>query len=374
MWDLIKFELQKIFGKKLVWACLLGMALMQCVMTVNWIYPGAQAVQYFQDGRLMVLEGAEAIAADQAIAEKYEGPLTDGKVQEILAEYDMPDEDMRGHQLDPGMEGYYSHNALYSSMDLFYGADGSWNGVAVEEAYGELADNLVIGYSSGWIDLIYAAVYTLMSLCCVLTIILAPLFAEEYTRGMDALILTGAQGRTKCVWAKIIVGFLVSAGLTAVCILLFLAVYLPVHGTQGWNASIQINHMGLFGDVPYPMTCGQGLLFALLLWFTASLALAAVSIFISAVAKSAFSSLVISFTLFTVPLFIPWNTLGALKLPALFFPIRQIQLGDMFGMPTLQIGGLQLKLMWLTVPLALTAVVLGSLGAKRAFSRHQVTG
>ena len=372
MWQLIKFEIQKLMGKKLTLVCLLGMALMEAVMIMNYIYPGGEAVQFFREGELVTLGGKEGIEAAQAIGEKYQGPLTDAKVQAILADYDMKTEDMKAHGLDPSMEGMYTHNFLYGSLKAFYDGEGVWNGMTVEGVYGELAEDLNVGYSSGWISLLLALMNTLISLGCVLIIILAPLFAEEYTRGTDALILTGAYGKSKCARAKIIAGFLITLGLVGIVILSFAAVYLLFHGTAGLEASVQVSDSGAFRSVSYPMSCAQAVLFALLMWFTASLVLAAVSIFISAAAKSAFNSLVISFVLFVLPLFANWESLGPLNLPAQFLPIRQMRLVEIFACPLLHAGSLELNLMWLSIPLSLAAVILGSLYARRTFARHQV--
>lgn len=374
MWELIKYELQKLLSKKLVWACMAGMAIMLIVMTCEWIYPGPECIQYFQNGNLIILEGEDAIRMARDIGKKYEGPLTDEKVQAILAEYTMSDEDMIGNSMDPSIESYYSHNFLYSTLRPFYSADGSWNGMTVQEVYGDLAPDLTLGYNAGWERCLFAAIYTLLSLGCVITIILAPLFSEEYTKRTDALILTGAYGKTKCAWAKIIAGFTISMSLTGLVLLFFGATFLFHYGTDGWNASIQLSHVNAFTDVPYSMTTGQGILYALLMWFTAGLTLTATAVLISAVAKSTFTSLVISFGVFVIPMFLPWKKWGVLNLPAQFFPIRQMQLVDIFSCPLLKAGAFQLNLMWFALPVALAATLICTLYARRAFARHQVMG
>ncbi len=76
-------------------------------MIASYIYPGGEAVQYFQEGGLVTLDGSEAIREAQAVAEKYKGALTDEKVQAILADFDVAAEDMKKHGLDPSMEGMY---------------------------------------------------------------------------------------------------------------------------------------------------------------------------------------------------------------------------------------------------------------------------
>lgn len=373
MRQLIKYELQKLMGKRIVWASLAGMLLMVYAMSANWIYPNHENVQYFRDGEFVILDGKEAIREAQAIAEKYAGPLTDGRVQAVLRDCEMSDEDMKANGMDPARERYYVHNSLYASLGDFMEMDGSWNGMTVREMYGDLAEQLTLGYSNGWVGILYAVIYTLLSLGCVLTIILAPLFADEYTKGMDALILTGALGRTKCAWAKITAAFLVSMGLFAAVTLGMLAVYLITHGAAGWNASIQINELYMFSGMTYPMTCGQALLYALLLWFSAGVVLTAICVLISAAAKSSFVSLIISFFLFVLPLFLPWKQMGILNLPAQFLPIRQMQLFDMFEAPLVQTGGVEWNLMWLAAPAALLAAAACGICARKVFACHQVT-
>lgn len=249
-------------------------------------------------------------------------------------------------------------------------ADGSWNGVTVEEVYGDLAGRIRLGYGSGWIHAIGAIANTLMSMGCVLAVLLVPLFAEEYTKGMDALILTGANGKTKCAWAKILAGFLVSMTLVGIVIVPMMSIYLATHGTAGWEATL----LNLEASVPYVMSNGQGMLFALLLWVTAGLVLSAVSILISAAAKNSFSGLVISFAVFVVPLLIPWSRFGFLHLPAQFFPALQMRLWNMYEFLPVQVGPLQFKVMWLTIPVALLVTVFCSVCARRIFARHQVMG
>ena len=372
MWQMVKYEMEKLLRRKVAWACLAGMVLMECVMIANWVYPGVESVQYFEDDGLRALEGMAAIRETRAIAEEYGGTLSDERVRRILSDFEMSEEDMRAWGLDPAMEKYYTHNALYASLQGFQKMDGSWNGVSVRSVYGELTDGMTLGYSSGWVHAIFGMMYTMLSLYSVLTILLGPLFAEEYTRGMDALILTGVYGKTKCAWAKVIAGFAVSLSLIAILILTFLAVYLGSHGLSGWDASIQMNSMNIFSDVPYPMNCGQGMLYAILAWFTGGIVLTSVSVAVSADARSPFSGLVLSFALFAIPMFIDWSKLGFLNLPAQFFPILQAQLSNMFGYPVLQAGPWRTNLMWLSVPVALAMAAACGVYAKRTFAGHQV--
>lgn len=375
MWQLIKFELMKIFQKKIVWACCGSMAFMAVMMILNWICPASDAVQYMADGKLVQVENTDAIRLNQEIARQWAGPLTDEKVREILQTYKWKDSDMEANGLDPQMQGRYGHNYLTSVLRSgFQALDGSWNGSSVSDVYPAGEENLNVGYTSGWVNTIYAVIYTMLSLGCIIIIMVSPVFAEEYSRGTDALILTSRYGRTKCSTAKIIASFIASMSLTTAVIAIMFGICVMTYGTAGWEASLQFNNLRIFEEIPYRMTCGEGVLFACLMWFMGMAVLTAFTILFSAVCRSAFTSLILSFAVYVIPMCIAWGKQPLLRVIGNLFPINQMQLLELFEFDKLNIGGVQINFMWLTVPVALAAAGFFTAGAKRGFSRHQVMG
>lgn len=376
MWEIVKFEIGKLLRKKIVWAAATGMFLLMALMTWNWITPaGFMGIQQLEGDKLVALSGREALQINKEISDKYTGPLTDELVKQILEEGKWPDEVLTARGLEPAIQRYYLHNETYTTVaNNFAEDDGTWNGKSVEDVFGEIAPKLWLGYSQGWESALYAMIYTMLSWGCVLIIIIAPLFAEEYTRGTDALILTGAYGKNKCAPAKIIAAFFVSTVFTVLIIAVQLMVALAYWGTEGLKVSVQLAPMGIFKHVSYSMSYGQLVLFAGMLWLAGSAVVTGCTIFFSSVAKNAFTSLIIAMTAYVAPMFIPWNKLPMMELPGQLFPINQIQLQKILYFDKLHIGGAEWNVMWLAVPVTLILCTGAFILSKRFFSRHQVVG
>ena len=135
---------------------------------------------------------------------------------------------------------------------------------------------------------------------CLLVIALAPVFSEEYTRGMDALILTSRHGKRKCAWAKIIASYLFT----------FLSVGVWLDGS---GASVQINNHFLFFDVPYFLTNMGAAGYCLILWIGGSLILTALVLLLSALCRSSFAAVIAALACYVLP-----STLGQMGVPAEF--------------------------------------------------------
>lgn len=79
---LIQFELRKIFSRRLTQFFLLALFL----VSVLFMFSTYQN-KYAFDGVSREGSGREAVEIDKSIAEKYRGPLTDEKVQQMLADF-----------------------------------------------------------------------------------------------------------------------------------------------------------------------------------------------------------------------------------------------------------------------------------------------
>ena len=87
MKQLIKFEFSKLIKKKLVLIAIGIFAILYATMLWSWIFGNEWAVT--QDGEQLF--GAEAEAYNTEITNRFAGPLTDEKVQEILAAFPRTD-------------------------------------------------------------------------------------------------------------------------------------------------------------------------------------------------------------------------------------------------------------------------------------------
>lgn len=373
MRELIGFEIVKLLKKPLMWAALAGTLLFMIIMAYNWVAPGYISVQEEIDGEWVVLENFAAIARNKEIASQYAGPLTTQKIQDIIETFAFSREIMESHNLDPDRQRYYTHNSLYNILDDFEKMDGSYNGVTVEEIYGDLASELVLDYYSGWEDTMYVLMYTYMVWGCVIVILLTPIFSDEYSKRTDALILTGRRGRTICPVAKVIAAYVISLAGSLILLVFFTLLMVATHGVTGFEASVQLGSLGIFADTPYTFTWGEAYAFGCMLWLGATAVLIALCLVVSALAKNSFSALVIAFTLFVIPLFIPWSIFPApLPLIGALMPIQQMQMFTLTPFDKLNLGGMELNVMWLSLPIALIATVIGIVWSRRAFAKHQV--
>lgn len=375
MKQLIIFEVKKMLRKPLVWASLIGLVLFLVIMESSWVVPGYTAVVTEKDGRPVTTEGFEAIALDQEICSIYYGPLTDEKVRSIIETYDISDDAWEANKVDPAREAHYTHNLMYSILSIwgFIKLDGSFSGSTVAETFGDLAAGLTIGYSTGWECTIYTLMYSFLTWGCIIVIIVAPVFAEEYTIHMDALILTGIHGRRKCTLAKILSAYLITIAGSALLIAVSTLLMLAVHGSVGWDCSVQLGELGVFDRTPFHLTWLQAYGLACLAWFGGMLVLTSIVLVVSALAKSSFSALVIAFVIYIMPMFLPWNLLPeSLELWGYLLPVTQMQLLKLFQFDLFALGSLAFPPVYLAIPITAIVLAVGIPWAGKGFSRHQV--
>lgn len=375
MRQLISFEIGKMLRRPLVLASFIGLIFFMAIMEYNWVVPGYGAVVAAANGQRTTLESFEAIQASKEISAIYSGPFTDEKVQAIIEAYDMPDPFWEANGLDPGMERYYSHNLMYDTLSVngFIDHKGGYSGLTVNEAFGALSPDLIIGYSTGWECTVYMLLYIFLTWGCILVIIIAPVFSEEYTSHMDALILTGIHGRKKCTVAKTIASFIIAITGSLLCLAVSTLLLLTVHGSMGWDSSVQLGELQIFISVPYRMNWLQAYGLSCIAWFGGILVLTSIVLVVSALAKNSFSALVIAFTIYVMPMFLPWNLLPeSVEFWGYLLPINQMQLMNLLSSKQLMLGSLEFTPVYLAVPITIIALIAGILWSKREFSNHQV--
>lgn len=361
--------------KPLVWAALLGLVSFVAIMEYSWVVPGYADIQMAENGQKVTIKGFEAIPVDKEICASYHGSVTDEKVRTIVETYDIPDSVWEANDIDPNREYHYVHNLVYNilSSNGFVNPDGSYSGQTVEEAFGDMAPELILGYSTGWECTIYALLYSFLLWGCIVTVIVSPVFSEEYTIHMDALILTGIHGRKKCTLAKIISAFFITIAGSLLLLGICTSLMLTVHGTAGWDCSVQLGELGYYDRVPYSLNWLQAYGFACIAWFGGMLVLTSIVLVVSALGKSSFSALVISFVIYAIPMFLPWNILpDSVALWGYLLPITQMQLLKLFEFDLLKIGSITFPPVCLAVPITVIVLIVGILWSKKSFSQHQV--
>lgn len=363
MLQLMWIELRKMFEKKVVLVGLLLCVIVNFMMYDGWL--GSQNVMR-EDGSYAT--GGEAILLDQEIARQYQGPMTDELVQRIIKEQELPEDFVDEY----GMPGYVMRNNLYASIWPFYDGDGTYNGEKVADIYGDSLSSIQVGYNASWTSLLVYLSYLMMFCMGYLIIVaVAPVFSEEYGRGMDALILTSRHGKTKCAWAKVLAAFIFTLLLTGISLAANVGVMLAQFGTVGWDTSLQFNYMGMYLNVPYAINFGQAFGYAVLLWLAGTLFLTGMSLFVSAFSKSNFVALALTALLYTAPMFLNLTgETGAMVLS--LFPVQQVLLNSPFTVNLCQLFGGQIHFQVIVAVFDVLLCVVCACMAKRAFAAHQV--
>ncbi len=357
MKKLIQFELRKIFSKRLTQVTLVALLLLSVLFGFS-----TYQNMYAFDGISNEGTGRTAVEIDKFIAEKYEGMLTDEKVQQMMSDF-KPTQDLHG------MNAVYLYqNAIQSA--LFYNfsdLDGNWNGLSVSDVFGD--EEIKIGYTYGWLQTSENMVRIIIILSLSIVIMTAPVFSGEYG-GVDNIILTSKYGRTKCATAKIIGSILTSLIVTAVILAINLIYAFMLYGSSGLDCSILFAYTGLAERyIPFNITCGTLLKYQILLAFTSAISATGVTLVLSAVCKSQMVALVISAAIYLFPVILPVAETSPLFRFITLLPLYHAQFVSLMSVEEMENG---LLYAILAVPVALVFMGIGIVISRRAFAKHQV--
>lgn len=358
MKKLIQFELRKIFSKRLTQAALISLFLLSVLLGFS-----AYQNMYAFDGISNEGTGRIAVGIDKAIAEKYEGQLTDEKVQQMMIEF-KPKQDLHGMNA-----AYLYQNALQSALFRnFSDLNGNWNGLSVSDVYGN--EEIKIGYTYGWLKTSQNMVRIFIVLSLVVAIMTAPVFSGEYG-GVDNIILTSKYGKTKCGAAKIIGSILAALIVTAVVSAINLIYAFILYGSSGLDCSILFAPADFVeGYIPFNITCGTLLKYQILLAFTGVISITGITLAVSAVCKNQTVALVVSAAIYLFPIMLPVTETSSLFKIITLLPLYHAQFVSLMSVDQISSNVLYALL---AVPVALILMGIGILVSSRVFAKHQVS-
>ena len=242
--------------------------------------------------------GKTAVEIDKEIAAKYEGILTDEKVQQMMSDF-APTSDLHGLSAI-----YVYQNAMQSAaFSRFSDEEGKWNGLSVSDVFGN--EEIKIGYVDGWLSTSRNMVRVFVALALAVIIMLAPIFSGEY-EGVDNIILTSKYGKTKCATAKVIAGIITAVFTTTLVAAFNLLFAFVFYGTEGLDCSILFapsDYVEAF--IPFNITCWTLLKYQILLAFTCTLSVTGITLFLSAISKNQIVALVAAMAIFLFPVLLP---------------------------------------------------------------------
>ena len=357
MKKLILFELRKVFSKRLSLIALVGILLFSFLISFS-----TYQNKYAFDGVSAEGSGKTAVEIDKGIAAKYEGILTDEKVQQMMNDF-APTHDLHGLNAM-----YLYQNATQSAVfSRFSDKEGNWNGLSVSDVFGD--QELKIGYVDGWLSTSRNMVRVFVALALVVIIMLAPIFSGEY-EGVDNIILTSKYGKTKCATAKVVAGILTAIFTTALVAAFNFLLALIFYGTEGLDCSILFSPSDYVeGFIPFNITCGTLLKYQILLAFTCTLSVTGITLLISAISKNQVVAFVASMAIFLFPALLPITETNPLFRLVGLLPLDQVQAVSLLSVE--QMNNSMLYAVW-AIPTALLFLGIGAVISRRIFAKHQV--
>ena len=358
MKKLILFELRKVFSKRLSLIVLVGILLFSVLISFS-----TYQNKYAFDGVSAEGSGKTAVEIDKEIAAKYEGILTDEKVQQMMSDF-APTSDLHGLSAI-----YVYQNAMQSAaFSRFSDKEGNWNGLSVSDVFGN--EEIKIGYVDGWLSTSKNMVRVFIALALAVIIMLAPIFSGEY-EGVDNIILTSKYGKTKCATAKVAAGILTAILTTALVAAFNLLLALIFYGTEGLDCSILFAPSDYAeGFIPFNITCGTLLKYQILLAFTCTLSVTGITLLISAISKNQIVAFVASMAIFLFPVLLPITEANPLFRLIGLLPLYHVQAVSLLSVEQMSNG--MLYAVW-AIPTALLFLGIGAVISRRVFAKHQVS-
>ena len=358
MKKLLFFELRKIFSKRLVLVAFIGVLLFSGMLSFS-----TYQNKYAFDSNTGEGYGKTAIEIDKAIASRYEGILTDEKVQQIMSDF-TPTSDLHGLNA-----AYIYQNAMQSAVFArFSDQNGNWNGRSVSDVFGD--QEIKIGYVDGWLSTSRNMVRSFITVALAVIMMIAPVFCGEY-EGVDNIILTSKYGKTKCTTAKVIAGILTAIFTTALVVIFDLVLAFAFYGTEGLDCSVLFAPSEYVeGFIPFNITCGTLIRYQILLVFTCTLSITGITLFLSALSKNQMIALVASLAVFLFPVLLPITEVNPLFRLVGLLPIYQVMAISLLSIE--EMGNGMLYAVW-TIPVALLFLGIGAGVSRRVFAKHQVS-
>lgn len=347
-----------MFSKRLALIALIGIILFSALLSFSTFQN-----KYAFDPNIGEGTGKTAVEIDKEIAAKYEGILTDEKVQQMMSDF-APTSDLHGLSAI-----YVYQNAMQSAaFSRFSDKEGNWNGLSISDVFGN--EEIKIGYVDGWLSTSKNMVRFFIALALAVIIMLAPIFSGEY-EGVDNIILTSKYGKTKCATAKVAAGILTAILTTALVAAFNLLLALIFYGTEGLDCSILFAPSDYVeGFIPFNITCGTLLKYQILLAFTCTLSVTGITLFLSAISKNQIVALVAAIAIFLFPVLLPITEANPLFRLVGLLPIYHALAISLLSVEQMSNG--MLYAIW-AIPAALLFLGVGAGISRRVFAKHQVS-
>lgn len=394
-WTLVGYEYRKIFRRRVTWAALV-LAAAFAVFTSQINLLGG----YYLDGERVSSNRAQ-MALDRSCALTLSGRALDNALfGEAAAAYAAIPEDADLYQQTEEYKtvarpyeevwdrlGFFFYDELRDPRptwgDDFYAARDAWVADGIADMQASRATKAALldwndaittpwtfRWTTGWRWLLINFEMAGDLAAFLGAVLLAPLFAGEYSRGTDPLLRSCRHGRGRLAAAKLFTGFTVTALLFAFFAALYLLVMGLTYGYDVGDAPLQLLQIGYV----YPLTVAQAAVRAVACGLGGALLFAAFLLLASAALRSAFPVVVGATVLLLLPMFFDFDPTSVPLWPLLLFnllPSRMMKFENIFSPAPYDLFGAVLPQYVVFPAVALVLCLPLAALALRAYRRHQ---
>lgn len=406
-WNLVLFEYKKIIKRKsLIFAILLmifmstfalvGNALASSVMRGDVKISGLELLAenlkkehsvagYFDDKMIsdVIKNNVESKKKKSSSEFKFEG---DGYI------YDIYDEDTTAYNNHRSQLAYVLSPAnafnfknfdslsssegidFYSLRTKYIEEDATLIGYSDKEIAALLAKNekletpFYYDYYQGYVMFMIMMGTSAIFIILAITICIAPIFAEEYQRKTDSIILSTKYGKNKLLSAKIFTAVSFSFLFATVALIIAIIANFSVYSTIGGNVSWQ---MWKLASV-YPITMLEAFVIYCSIIICVAMFVSAITAFLSARTSSFATIIIVMLILFGAMLFdaVP----NSLRIIRFMLPTKMLDPSYIFSNRLVEIFGFYIE-SYIFIPIycAIMMVILIPL-ARRGFKNHKIAG
>lgn len=366
--DMIRAEREKILSRKST-KILFFMGLI--LITVYFFFFQFQYSSIFYNydtGAMDTVSGFEEIEQRKETASIFEGELAQNTLTLMQQTIDAAKRETSGKDENTQFSAIHVYRDQAAILEYLTNMDGSQK--SLEEAY-KNEQPIVLGYCDGW-DKIISGMGSILAvfMCLFIVISLSPVFAEEYAYHTDSVIYAARYGKTKLVKAKIIASLEIMICIYAIFLLFTVVLYGAVYGLQGGTVSIQSSLH--FASSAYHLTFLQLFGISVVLNIIGMIALATITLFLSAQMSSPVTALILSCFVCFMPVLFDFNdTAPMLQKVQEICPIFMLHVNGIFTM-TKTYMGIQQPIIMTVFNLAL--ILLFASFLKEVSAKHQVVG
>ncbi|MBP1913946.1 ABC-type transport system involved in multi-copper enzyme maturation permease subunit [Lederbergia galactosidilyticus] len=304
MKTLVKYEMKKILqNKTFIGALIVSLFVLAGILFIGFHYSQLQG------------KAGEGLELYHQVVEKGTGEFSDRKVRAILADYmdryQKSDVDNRTFDLfswEIADTFFPNDKSVYTKMNdaMEQGEKTTIDQIDLktikEIGFTQFQTPLKIGSFVTWRDLFQVTSQIFILTSIIVILICSLVFSSDTSRNMHQLLLSTKFGRNQLTIAKIIAATLISTFVFLFIQMISLgAFYVYNSGFTGWDTSIQTNFSLKLFHFPAEINQLQVFCLAMALHFISLLSIIAITLYVSSITRSPFSSLAMGLGLFLLP-------------------------------------------------------------------------